>query len=521
MEVVAWGMIFVAVFIVAMSTDAQHYFGAAAGSEGSSYVGDIFLALNAAGVIGFIYSLLRVKDLTLESRRRRQAEQNVEWLARHDELTGLPNRRALEGDIAAAASWDHHGPQVVVYSIDLDGFKRINDFFGHEVGDVVLKSVAERLGTMFPRNRIYRVGSDRFVVLGYCREGREADAIGHSVVVQLIAPIDADAMIVDVGASVGYAFASPQAHSIEAAVLHADHALHAAKARGRNSVLRFDPAMERNIYERARLETDLKRAVREGLIVPFYQPLVDLRTNSLEGFEALARWETQEGGFINPSEFIPLAEEAGLIGELTEHLLRLACAAAKTWPAHLTLSFNLSPVLLSDPQIGLRLINIMMQEGFPPSRLEIEVTESSIVKDAPVASQVLSDLVAAGTKIALDDFGTGYSSLAQLSDFSFDKIKIDRSFVTAMSRGEREDKVIRAIVALGSGLGVKTTAEGIEDEAQLTYLRSLGCDVGQGYLLGKAMSADAALKMALTVEGGATAEPTVDMAALAPRKRPA
>jgi diguanylate cyclase (GGDEF)-like protein len=495
-EVVAWSMIFVALFIVAMSTNAQQYFGAMTEKDGGTLLADVFIALNVAGVIGLIYSLIRVKDLTLESRRRRQAEENVEWLARHDELTGLPNRRSLDSDVASAAAWARADVQVVAFYIDLDGFKRINDFFGHEVGNVVLKTIADRLRTLFPESRVYRVGSDEFVVLGRGADERESEAAGARTVAKLIAPIDADTMTVDVGASVGYAFADAAPDAIGKAILHADYALYAAKARGRNSVIRFDPSMEKALFERARLETDLKQAVRDGAIVPYFQPLIDLRTNKLNGFEALARWKTKSGDFITPSEFIPLAEETGLITELSEQLLALACAEARGWPTDIMLSFNLSPVLLGDPQIGLRMIKIMMQEGFPPTRLELEVTESSIVKDTPAARKVLGDLMQAGVKIALDDFGTGYSSLAQLSGFTFDKIKIDRSFVIAMSKGDREDKVIRAIVALSSGLGVKTTAEGIEDADQLAYLRSLGCDVGQGFLLGKPMSASDARQLA-------------------------
>lgn len=493
-EILGWALVFMVATALAVVFKVHDYVDELLHAYEDLPLDDVFISLNIAGLIGLAYSLVRVKDLTLENRRRREAERNVEWMATHDALTGLPNRRSLDRLIAAA---HRDSPRKTVFSIDLDGFKRVNDLFGHAVGNEVLKAVAERLKSCFPDDCIFRIGGDEFIVIADVADADEAATAGQRILHLLISPIDADVMTVDVGASVGYAFCAGGSEALSTAILHSDYAMYAAKTSGRNRVLPFDPHMEQTVNKRARLEGALKRAVRDGTIIPHFQPLIDLKTNRVNAFEALARWEIEPGEFVSPCEFIALAEETGLIVPLTENLLRLCCIEARTWPQDVGLALNLSPVLLSDAVIGLRLIKIMADEGFSPSRLELEITESSVMKDFPAAQKVLGDLMNAGARIALDDFGTGYSSLSQLSGFSFDTIKIDRSFVMAMNKGERQDKVIRAIVALGSGLGVKTTAEGIEDEEQLAYLRSLGCDIGQGYLLGRPMPAEAARRFVL------------------------
>ncbi|WP_313617621.1 EAL domain-containing protein, partial [Rhizobium sp.] len=240
---------------------------------------------------------------------------------------------------------------------------------------------------------------------------------------------------------------------------------------------------------------------REGVVEPYYQPFVELSTRKLAGFEALARWKTADGTFIPPSDFIPIAEDAGLIVELTEQLFRRACKDAMSWPADTILSFNVSPTQLCDRLLGLRLLKIMGESGLPVQRLEIEITESALIKDAVAAKEVLEDLTKAGIRIALDDFGTGYSSLSQLSNYQFQKIKIDRSFVQTFEASERQDKVVRAMIALGHGLGVEVTAEGIEEQSQLQYLQQLGCDLGQGYLFGRPQPIEDAIRTSLAAAG--------------------
>ncbi|WP_333631308.1 putative bifunctional diguanylate cyclase/phosphodiesterase, partial [Agrobacterium cavarae] len=290
---------------------------------------------------------------------------------------------------------------------------------------------------------------------------------------------------VEIGASIGFARIPEDSAFPAEAIQYSDCAMYAAKKIGRNIVKAFVPEMQKELIKKIQMEADLKLAMKLGKIRPHYQPLVDLKTQEIVGYEALARWEREPGKFVSPCEFIPLAENAGLIVELTDQLFRIACQDALSWPPHTVLSFNISPVQLSDRLLGLRLLKVLGEVGLPVHRLELEVTESALINDAETARDVLDDLVKSGIKIALDDFGTGYSSLSQLSNYQFNKIKIDRKFVATFEESDRQEKVVRAIIALGIGLGVKITAEGIEDASQLRRLQDLGCDIGQGYLLGK------------------------------------
>ncbi|MGV1866065.1 MULTISPECIES: putative bifunctional diguanylate cyclase/phosphodiesterase [unclassified Rhizobium] len=445
---------------------------------------EVFTALNIGGALGLIYSLVRIKDMAEEIRRRHAAEKNVDWIACHDPLTELPNRRFLGADAATRenlACKDGYA----VFSIDLDGFKKINDLLGHDYGDQVLKIVAERLRYIFPDANVYRLGGDEFLVITERMGNPDLIAVGNRIVSNISKPISINAANVDVGASVGIARIPEDGATLAEAIQQSDCAMYAAKKAGRNGVRTFVPAMQTELEKRVQMEADLKRAMKAGKIRPHYQPLVDLKTREIVGYEALARWEVSPGQFIPPSDFIPLAEDSGLIVELTDSLFRTACRDALSWPVDTVLSFNISPVQLSDRLLGLRLMQVLGEVGLPVHRLELEVTESALIQDPEAARYVLDQFTKAGIKIALDDFGTGYSSLSQLSAFQFDKIKIDRSFVATFENSDKQDKVVRAIISLGSGLGVKITAEGIEEESQLQRLQALGCDIGQGYLLGK------------------------------------
>ncbi|RWX16555.1 EAL domain-containing protein [Rhizobium hidalgonense] len=443
------------------------------------------LALNISGFLGLFYSALRIRDLSKEVNRRLQAEKNVDWIACHDTLTELPNRRFLDSICVQAMSDQRAHETYAVFSIDLDGFKKVNDLLGHDHGDAVLKTVAQRLCALFPRDHVFRLGGDEFVVLARRVGNPDLAALGDRIVSVIGKPFTFNGAAVDLGASVGFALYPEDGDDLGQVIRHSDCAMYVAKKQGRNLVKPFAPSMQDELAKRVRIEGDLRAAIRKAEIVPYYQPLVDLKANKIIGFEALARWKTASGAFIPPSEFIPVAEEAGLIVELTDHLLRRACTDALSWPNELVLSFNLSPIQLSDRLLGLRILKILGDVGFPPHRVELEVTESAIIQDAATARIVLDDLVNAGIRIALDDFGTGYSSLSQLSNYRFDKIKIDRSFVASFETNDKQDKVIKAIIALGTGLGVTITAEGIEEESQLQRLQDLGCDIGQGYLLGR------------------------------------
>ncbi|ASY65484.1 diguanylate cyclase/phosphodiesterase (GGDEF & EAL domains) with PAS/PAC sensor(s) (plasmid) [Sinorhizobium sojae CCBAU 05684] len=448
-------------------------------------------AIVIIGILGLVYGVSRIRALRHEVHKRRLAEEHANWIARHDVLTGLPNRHQLAEFCARLpAKTEEKSAKYAVFSVDLDGFKNANDLVGHGGGDQILLTVAQRLQEVFAGEMICRVGGDEFLVFAR-REGFDPAACGRRIVGAVSMPILIGNTRAEIGASVGYALYPDGGCTIDDAIRQSDAALYAAKRSGRNTVRAFDEAIRQSLAKRLEIETALRQAIRDHAIRPYYQPLIDLRSGEIRGFEALARWETSDGRFIPPSDFIEVAESTGLITELSEQLLRAACADARSWPAHVHLSFNLSPTQLNDRLLGLRIVRILMEAGLSPKRLEVEITESALIHNSAAAETILSDLHEAGISVALDDFGTGYSSLSQLSKFKFDKIKIDRSFVTDLEHDDKQEKIVRAILGLGQGLGIATTAEGIEDEGQRINLLEMGCDCGQGYLFGKAVPAAA------------------------------
>ncbi|MBB4009583.1 putative bifunctional diguanylate cyclase/phosphodiesterase [Allorhizobium taibaishanense] len=454
---------------------------------------ELFTALCIVGLLSLVFAARRIRELQSEIRLRNVAEQNMDWLAHHDPLTGLPNRRALaerqaDADPFREGRW-------VIYSIDLDGFKKVNDLVGHQGGDLLLKDVAHRLRNALPGAEVYRMGGDEFLLVSPRSEHMDYAHAGQHIARLLCNPYDVGGMTSEIGASVGFALFPEDGSDFKDATHCADVAMYVAKKAGHNSVYGFDRIMEDRALRRAETEMALKSAIRDNQIVPYYQPLIDLKTGELRGFEALARWKTGPGQYILPSDFIELAEKAGLIVELSDSLLRQACRDALQWPPTVRLAFNISPTQFVDRQLSLRIIAILMETGLPPSQLEIEITETALVQDIEQASQILADLRKSGIRIALDDFGTGYSNLSQLSKFTFDKIKIDRSFVMAYDTDKKQEDIVRAILGLGQGLGIATTAEGIEDESQLAFLKSIGCDFGQGFLFSKALPAQEALSL--------------------------
>jgi predicted signal transduction protein with EAL and GGDEF domain len=294
---------------------------------------------------------------------------------------------------------------------------------------------------------------------------------------------------VQLGVGVGIAVSPNDGDQADDLMKHADRALYRAKSTGRSTVRFFEAEMDSVIERRALIERELRTAIAANQITPYYQPLVALDSSRIIGFEALARWESESLGFIPPDVFILIAEESGLINELGDQLFRRACTDAKTWPANFVLAFNISPIQLRDPTLALRLISILVQTGFSPRQLEIEITETALVESVTVAQTVIDQLRQAGVRIALDDFGTGYATLSHLLSFHIDKIKIDRSFVSGLENIEEGRVIVRAILGLAKGFGLTTTAEGIEDLEQLAYLKANGCTEGQGYLFSKAIPA--------------------------------
>jgi diguanylate cyclase (GGDEF)-like protein len=436
----------------------------------------------------FVVFVLNIGMLVCGVRRYREARS----LARHDPLTGLPNRRLFTEKLDARLRAASETRQVAVLMLDLDGFKRINDTHGHAAGDQALCQFADRVSiTLRGDSVLARIGGDEFGII--MPEIRSLDDPAN--LARRIVTCAADAFAVEngtaeLGVGVGIAIAPNDGVNPDELVRRADRALYRAKADGRSCVRFFEPEMDVHVERRVQIERELRRAVAEDVLVPHYQPLVSLEGDRILGFEALARWESNALGRVPPGVFIPIAEEIGLINALGDQLFRRACLDAKAWPETFTLAFNVSPIQLRDPTLGLRILSILGQTGFSPHRLEIEITESALMENVGVAQTVIDELRHAGVRIALDDFGTGYATLSQLLSFHLDKIKIDRSFVSRLDEGHDSQVIVRAILGIAKGFGLTTTAEGVEDASQLAYLKANGCTEGQGYLFSKAVPAE-------------------------------
>ena len=424
----------------------------------------------------------------------RRAEALIRHHADHDPLTGLANRRVFCEEISQAVSRvDRSGAAYSVILLDLDRFKPVNDVYGHTVGDAVLCEIATRLRSVIRKgDLVARLGGDEFGIVTETNPASEAQADGiiklaSRVMTAVERPIDVGATQISVGASLGVARCGPDGQNAEALLRAADVAMYRAKEEGRGDFRFFERQMDDDIRNRAALEADLRTAVSSGQIVPYYQPLIGLADNGLVGFEILARWDHPTKGPIAPDVFVPLAERTGLISELTFSLLGSACSDAKDWPASCTLSLNLSPLQLKDRLLPLQILSLLSKAGFPPQRLEIEVTESALIADMEAAKDVIAAFQDLGIKVSLDDFGTGYSSMHHLRELRFDKIKIDRSFILSMRDNPESDKIVNAILGLTKSLGLPTIAEGVEDAELLAIMIEKGCDFGQGFFFGKAI----------------------------------
>lgn len=437
--------------------------------------------------------------LTVAHRAAEDAQERASALARHDTLTGLPNRRVFSEEIEKAMGRVNRGlASYAVLMIDLDHFKPVNDLHGHATGDLVLREVANRLKEVCRKNDVVaRLGGDEFAIVSEVKAKEESPAnaalhLANRVIAAVGEPIRVTGLSLKVGASVGISLCPADGVDGETLLHAADIAMYRAKREAQGTYRFFEQSMDTDLRERAELETDLRRAVAEGQIQPYYQPIIDLAQNHMFGFELLARWPHPTKGMLQPDLFIPIAEELGIISDLTYGLLRAACQDAKSWPADFTLSINISPIQLKDLTLPAKLLAILTQGGFPPGRLEVEITESALVSDLASAKTILTSLQNLGVKIALDDFGTGYSSMYHLRELRFDKIKIDRSFIQSMRSNSESAKIVNAILGLTKSLGLSTTAEGIEDAELMLQMNEKGVEFGQGFYFGKPMPAAAA-----------------------------
>ena len=425
-----------------------------------------------------------------------QTTRETSDLAFTDPLTGLGNMRRFfdKVDRLIAERADDPAP-FTIGILDLDGFKPINDLFGHKAGDDILIQVAMRLrAAMDGQSAVTRVGADEFAFLFPMVFSEEAASEKAKMLIEILsAPYDVGERTARLSASVGCSLFYSGDETTEILVNKAETALYQAKRTGRGRVVVYTHEMEEAAKRVTRIEQALRRAVSAGEVEPHFQPIVDLGNRKVIGFETLARWTDRDLGMVPPSVFIPIAEERGIIGPLSQLVLRKATEAARNWPQELFLSFNLSPSQLVDQNTGLHILAILDRTGFDPRRLEIEITETGLMTDPVSAEKIVDDLRRVGIRVSLDDFGTGQSSLGRLREFRFDKLKIDRAFVASILDDRPSEHIIRAILAMCEGLGMDVVAEGIEDEAQAERLIQFGCAGGQGYLFGRPVDADATL----------------------------
>jgi diguanylate cyclase (GGDEF)-like protein/PAS domain S-box-containing protein len=418
---------------------------------------------------------------------RRQAEAKISHMALHDSLTNLPNRLFFRQEVETRLAHLGRDQTFAVLCLDLDHFKNVNDTLGHPFGDKLLCRVAERLNGCLRRgDSVARLGGDEFAILqDSSAEPVDTTSLLARIIEVVGSPFELDGHQVVIGVSIGVAVAPTDATDPDQLLKNADMALYRAKLDGRGTYRFFEHEMDARMQARRALELDLRRAIVNGEFELYYQPLVDLVTEQITGFEALIRWNHPERGIILPADFIPLAEETALIVPIGEWVLRRACEEAAKWPSAIRVAVNLSPVQFKTQGLCQAVIHALARSGLAGSRLQLEITESVLLLNNESTVETLHQLRALGARISMDDFGTGYSSLSYLRSFPFDKIKIDRSFVHELSDNKESRAIIRAVVGLGSSLGMSTTAEGVETQEELDYMKRQGCTEAQGYFFSK------------------------------------
>jgi diguanylate cyclase (GGDEF)-like protein len=430
---------------------------------------------------------------TLEdTTERRRAEERIAHMAHYDALTGLPNRVLFREQLERELEKTLHGEQFAVLYIDIDEFKNVNDTLGHPIGDELLKAVATRLsGCVNATDFVARLGGDEFAVVQTAvRDPAEVKSLVTKIYQAIREPYQCQGHQLVTDASIGIAVAPRDGTDLDQLLKNADLAMYGAKADGRRTYRFFEHDMDAQVKARRTLELDLRHAIAVGEFELHYQPVVNLRSDEISGCEALLRWRHPVRGMISPVEFIPVAEETGLISQLGEWVIATACAEAASWPDTVKIAVNISPVQFRSRTLALKVAAALAASGLPASRLELEVTEAVLIRDDATALATLHQLRALGVRIALDDFGTGYSSLSYLQRFPFDKIKIDRCFVSEIAESEGSSSIVQAVVNIANARNMTTTAEGVETEQQKALLRALGCTEMQGYLFSPARPAE-------------------------------
>ena len=420
----------------------------------------------------------------------KRSEQRVEHLAHYDALTGLPNRTLFREKLAAEIRQAEYGYKFALLYLDIDEFKDINDSLGHPVGDEFLKQLSQRLKSCLGEaDFIARLGGDEFAIIQTAvQQSGDVEALAKRVHIAIREPFHCGGHQLSADASIGIAMAPADGGEIDELIKHADLAMYEAKSSGRRAFRFFVPRMDAVARARRELALDLRKAIGRGEFELHYQPIVDILDNTISACEALIRWKHPEKGMISPADFIPVAEDTGLITEIGEWVLSTACAEAAAWPPRVKLAVNVSPVQFKSQALALKVMQALAASGLPAGRLELEITEAVLIRDDNATLAVLHQLREIGVRIALDDFGTGFSSLSYLQRFPFDKIKIDRSFIEDLRPGGNPS-IVQAVVTIADARNIVTTAEGVETQSQLDLLRTLGCTQMQGWLYSAARPA--------------------------------
>lgn len=460
---------------------------------------DEALALGAFLSVGLLFFVWRRhREQKQEMLRRIAAEQHARELAFQDPLTGLANRRQFSEALGAVVTaLPRAGASHALFMLDLNGFKQVNDIYGHGVGDELLLAIAQRLmSAVREGDLVARLGGDEFAIISqHLMSSEAATNIALRILAVLEEPIRIGSNAHRVGAGIGIALIPNDATVAQEALRKADVALYRAKAERRSVSRFFEPEMDKHVQEREQINRDLREAITTKQLIPFFQPVVDLDSRSVIGFEAIPRWHDAKGKQIPLERFIPIAEENGLIHDLFLSMLSQCCLAARDWPSEVTFALDVYPTQLKDQNLSEKILSVLKDWEMAPGRLELEITESALVHDLEAAQQLCGSLRAAGVRISLDNFGTGYSSLYHLRNFKLDKIKIDRSFIEGIGSHGESAGIVNALIGLAHGLGITVMAEGVTDAEQRSSLLTNGCQQAQGGLFSTAVSADEAARL--------------------------
>nr|WP_250893691.1 EAL domain-containing protein [Croceibacterium selenioxidans] len=453
------------------------------------YVLSITMFFVIFGVMSITFNVFRtLKEQIFAAEASAQMAEKMRELARTDVVTGLVNRAGLNHDLAEMVTNRTEGKQLALFWLDLDRFKEINDTLGHTIGDKVLAEVANRLRSSTPQGcTLARFGGDEFIVVAEVFDRAESERLARSMNHEICRSARIEGQRIDTSASMGVALLPDDGPDIDTLMQGADLALYHAKTGGRRQICFFDNAMTRDLVRKKQIETELRAAILRDELSIFFQPIVDLETGRIRTFEALVRWFHPEKGELRPDEFIPVAEETGVIITLGNWITAQAAKACAGWPDHVTVAVNLSPAQIRAPGAALGILNALREANLDPHRLELEVTESLFLDDNDNTARFMDELASCGVRFALDDFGTGYSSLGYINKFPFKKIKVDRSFVSGPNIGKKSDAIIRAVAEMGATLGMDIVAEGLETIEQVQVVRDAGCTLGQGYYFSRAV----------------------------------